>query len=98
MAEEAMLSGFNMSEVYQGLWNSLPSNISNNLDIALELGAILIIASIIYLVIMVIIKIIGLFFGSKEARRLKLISQQLDEIISLLKKRKPGKEEKKGKQ
>ena len=91
-----MLAGFNMSEVYRGLWDSLPSSMSNNLDTAMELGVILIIASIIYLVIVVIIKIIGLFVGSSETRRLKGISQQLDEIISILKK-KSKKEEKKSK-
>ena len=92
-----MLEGFNMSEVYRGLWDSLPNSMSNNLDTAMELGVILIIASIVYLAIVVIIKIIGLFVGSSEARRLKGISKQLDEIISLLKKNKSKKEEKKGK-
>lgn len=95
MAGEEILGqeiALNMSEAYASLWDSLPPTIMNNLDKIVELGVILIIASIAYLTIIILIKIIGFFVGSREARRLNKIGGQLDEIIALLKSR-----EKKGK-
>lgn len=80
------------NKILSSFWDSIPSQLNNQINLIVKLGRILLIFSIAYIFILILIKMIGFLFGSKETRILKRINGQLDEVISLMKK---GKLEKK---
>lgn len=89
----------NTSQLYSGLWGSIPPAISEKIDFMLNLGIWVLIAGIAYFVILFVIKIMGFIFGLRKDRNLKKISEnleiankRLEEITGLLGKKK-GKEE-----
>lgn len=80
--------GVNTSEIFQGVWENIPHELFERIEFFLDLGSAALLAFIIYLAIVILIKVLSLFFGTKESRILKRISLQLDEILNLFKKSK----------
>ena len=89
--------GINTSELYSGFWNSIPPELLDKINFMLDIGLIILVVWLVYIGALLLIKLISLFFGTKESRKLGRISEQLDEIIGLLKKGKSGKDDKKSK-
>ena len=89
----------NSSQIYNSIWDSIPQPLMDNFYFLLNLGKIILIFAIIYVIVLIFIKIIGLLFGSKETKMLKSINSKLGEILEIVKRKKGGKEEgdKKGK-
>jgi hypothetical protein len=78
--------GVNTSELYSGLWDSVPPEIIGNLGRVTELAAIVLLVTIAYFAVLLIIKLVRFFFGSKESRVLVKINSNLEEILGLLRK------------
>ena len=89
----------NSSEIYSGIWDSIPQPLMDSFYFMMSLGKIILVFSIIYVIVMILVKIVGLIFGSKETRILKSIDNKLGEILEIVKRKKGGREdgEKKGK-
>ena len=83
--------GINMEEISSSIWSSIPSELMDKIGLMLDLSIAVLLAGIIYLVILLIIKISRLIFGSKEARILKRIESDVGEILVILGKRKVDK-------
>jgi len=87
--------GVDADQLFSAFWKNMPLGLYNQINFIGKLGVILAGISIAYILISLIIKLFQAFFGTEEARRLKHISGQLDEIVSWHKK--PKKEDKKDK-
>ena len=83
--------GINMEGISSSIWSSIPSELMDKIGLMLDLSIAVLLAGIIYLVILLIIKIFRLIFGSKEARILKRIESDVGEILVILGKRKVDK-------
>ena len=81
--------GFNLTDLYPNL---IPQEILNQINFILYLGRIILIFSIIYIIVLILLKIFRLFFGSKETRILKDINRKLEEIVDILRVKKFDKE------
>lgn len=81
--------GLNKSEIFSSLWNSLPPELLNKFYVITEILIAVLVAGLIYIILLFFIKLIGVIWGSREARNLKKVNGKLDEIISLMKKEKP---------
>lgn len=89
--------GLNVSDLYSGMWKSLPPEVLDKFSLVIDLGIALLAVSIAYFVILIIVKLMSFIFGSRESRRLKKISEQLDEVIGLMNTKGKKKSEKVGK-
>lgn len=89
--------GVNSTNVLSSFWSSIPEKLANQIDFIIKLLMIAAALGIVYLAIVLFIKIFGVIFGSRETRRLKKISGQLEEIIEILKMNKNQKMEKRKK-
>ena len=78
--------GINNPNLFSGFWQSMPPELLSQLNFILKLGLILLIASIFYIVFMILIKFFSFIFGSSETRKLKKISEQLEDLIKILNK------------
>lgn len=92
--------GINGSELYSGLWNSLPKEFSDKLEFMIFLSTVILMVSVAYVILLIVIKLFRLFFGSRESRGLSKINANLEEILRLMGKKKVKedvkKEDKKG--
>lgn len=78
--------GINMEEISSSIWSSIPPELMDKISLILDLSIAILLAGIIYFVILLIIKIAKLIFGSKEARILKKIESEVSEILMVLSK------------
>lgn len=81
----------NISDISQGLWQNLPPELLEKIGFFLDLGSAAMLVFIIYFAIVILTKIFILIFGTRESRMLKKICEQLNDIISILKKTKKKK-------
>ncbi len=84
----------NTDQIISSFWKNMPPELSTQVNLIIKLVVILVGISIAYIVVSLLIKLFQAIFGTREARRLKNIGEQLDQIIRFLGKGK-GKDEKK---
>ena len=77
----------NVSEMYSGIWSSLPPEMLEKINLLFDLSAAILVIAAAYFVILILVKLISFIFGSSESKRLKRISGQLDEVIELMRGR-----------
>ncbi len=95
MAEEGAFSLgelVNTTDIYKGVWDSIPQRVLDDIYFVLYLGRIILILFIVYIIFLILIKIFKLFLGTKETRILKDINGKLEEMLNILKRKKSGKE------
>jgi hypothetical protein len=68
----------NSSEIFTGIWDSMPKNLTNGIGFIFMMIKIILIAVFVYYIILIIIRFVRFIFGTKEARNLKIVSKQLD--------------------
>ena len=85
----------NTDQIISSFWKNMPPELSSQFHLITQLTAVLVGISIVYIFISILIKLFQAIFGTREARKLKNISEQLDQIISFLDKGKSKGENKK---
>ncbi len=76
----------NTSDIYNSIWNSIPKEFLDKINLLLNIGKIVAILIIVYFALLIIGKIFVFIFGNRESRILKKISGQLEEILELIKR------------
>ena len=64
--EFSLDSALNTSQIYNGIWDSIPQRMMDSFYSLFNLGKVALIFGIIYVIVLIFVKLIGLFFGSKE--------------------------------
>jgi len=76
----------NTSDIYNSIWNSIPREFLDKINLLFNIGKIIAILIIVYFALLIIGKISVFIFGNRESRILKKISRQLEEILELMKR------------
>lgn len=75
-------------EILSSVWDSMPPELMHKLELTINLGIALIVASITYLAIILLITLIKWIFGTRETNMLKKINNNLEEILNLERRKK----------
>lgn len=89
MAAIPGLEEVNPTDIFSGMWATLPPEILSRISLISQLGKIVFILIIVYIILLILLKIIGFFQGSRRlnkiSKNLESVNEKLGEIADLLK-------------